>query len=440
MKRTVAVLLALFVMLAFAYPVWADGPQATPTVPALNVRQGPGVVYQVIGALQKGDTVSVTGRDAAGAWYQVTLSDGRIGWLSAALAQVNGDTTTLPVAQAPAAPVASVASTVAATGGATAGHKIVFQVSSGGPIYVANPNGTGLRRLTTGIDPAISPDGTQVAFTRWSGSNNGSPGNLWVINLDGSGERKVLTLDVAQPKSPTWSPDGKQIVIQYQNGGVVYTKNGCVGPGGHIPPGAVDIHTENGKICFTVLGRPYWDLGLADLATGSLKQLPGDRYSFSPALDPANAWRIVYHNYNGLAGLDINQGTNWQIGSDVNDRGPVFSPDGKRLAVSYMQGDHWEIHVMNADGSGEVRITETPTIELANQILNNETPRSWNNAAPAWSPDGSQLAFVTDRTGQWEIWVMNADGSNQHPLIPAGALNGQAIQYNGVDERVISWK
>jgi dipeptidyl aminopeptidase/acylaminoacyl peptidase len=430
MKRTVAVLLALFVMLAFASPVWADAPQATPTVAALNVRQGPGTNYQIISALRTGDSVSVTGRDAARGWYQVTLSDGRTGWISAALVQVSGDVASLPVAQAPAAPIAS----------ASTGHKIVFQISSGGPIYVANPDGTGLRQLTTGIDPAISPDGTQVAFTRWSGSNYGSPGNLWVINLDGSSERKVLTLDVAQPKSPSWSPDGRQIVIQYQQGGVVYPTNGCVGQGGQIPPDAVDIHTEDGKICFTVLAHPYWDLGLANLANGSLKQLAGDRYSFSPAWDPANAWHIVYHSYNGLTGHDINQGTNWQMGNDVNDRSPVFSPDGKRLAVTYRQGDHWEIHVMNADGSGEARITETSPTELANQILNNQTPRSWNNAAPAWSPDGSQLAFVTDRTGQWEIWIMNADGSNQHPLIPASALNGQAIQYNGVDERVISWK
>jgi Tol biopolymer transport system component len=45
----------------------------------------------------------------------------------------------------------------------------------------------------------------------------------------------------------------------------------------------------------------------------------------------------------------------------------------------------------------------------------------WNNAAPAWSPDGQQIAFMTDRSGKWEIWIMNADGSNQRPMFSNGA-------------------
>jgi Tol biopolymer transport system component len=77
---------------------------------------------------------------------------------------------------------------------------------------------------------------------------------------------------------------------------------------------------------------------------------------------------------------------------------------------------------------------------LINQVLQGETSRSWNNAAPAWSPDGSQLAFLTDRNGAYEIWLMNADGTNQHPLLSTADLNGLAIHYDGVDERVISWR
>jgi Tol biopolymer transport system component len=68
---------------------------------------------------------------------------------------------------------------------------------------------------------------------------------------------------------------------------------------------------------------------------------------------------------------------------------------------------------------------------------------SFNNAAPTWSPDGSQIAFLTDRTGQWEIWVMDADGSNQHPLFDAAVETQLAtelgLQYNGVDERMLNW-
>jgi Tol biopolymer transport system component len=74
------------------------------------------------------------------------------------------------------------------------------------------------------------------------------------------------------------------------------------------------------------------------------------------------------------------------------------------------------------------------------QELNGETPHSYNNTAPTWSPDGSQIAFLTDRTGNWEIWVMNADGSNQRPLFPAGLLDSIRLQYSGMDERMLSWR
>jgi hypothetical protein len=51
-----------------------------------------------------------------------------------------------------------------------------------------------------------------------------------------------------------------------------------------------------------------------------------------------------------------------------------------------------------------------------------------------------QIAFLTDRTGQWEIWVMGADGSNQRPLFPAGTLDDVQLQYFSVGERALSWR
>jgi len=64
----------------------------------------------------------------------------------------------------------------------------------------------------------------------------------------------------------------------------------------------------------------------------------------------------------------------------------------------------------------------------------------WNNAAPVWSPDGSRIAFMTDRTGKWQIWIMNAGGSDQRPMFSAGKLDGIPLNYAGVDERMLSWQ
>jgi Tol biopolymer transport system component len=72
--------------------------------------------------------------------------------------------------------------------------------------------------------------------------------------------------------------------------------------------------------------------------------------------------------------------------------------------------------------------------------IKGEEGRAWNNASPAWSPDGSQIAFLTDRTGRWEVWVMDANGGNQKPLFPTEVQDQIEIFYESVDERVLSWR
>jgi Tol biopolymer transport system component len=61
-----------------------------------------------------------------------------------------------------------------------------------------------------------------------------------------------------------------------------------------------------------------------------------------------------------------------------------------------------------------------------------------NNVAPAWSPDGEQIVFLSDRSGEWEFYVMNADGSGQRKIL-AEVTETLDIQYNSAYERVISW-
>ncbi len=334
---------------------------------------------------------------------------------------------------------------------------IIFQTVSGGPIYAVNADtlaGTGandLRYLTTGVDPALSPDGEWVAFTRWDDTQHGALGSLWVINVNGSGERVVLG-EMHQPKAPVWSPDGTQIVVGMQQGGRLQPEHKCsknlpsepllADEDGDYIRVVVEIDGDDVEIrfCYTLLPHPFWGLRMVDVATGAFEDLPRDRFSYAPAWDPANAWRLVYDGDMGLVNLDLNEGTTWALTEDVHDHAPVFSPDGSKIAVSYWQHDHWEVHVMNADGGGRVRLTETSLRAIVDQQISGEEPRSWNNVAPAWSPDGSQIVFLTDRTGQWEIWVMPADGSDQRPLFPGGLPEGLVLQYNGVDERVLSWQ
>jgi TolB protein len=319
----------------------------------------------------------------------------------------------------------------AATLDATSGqHHIVFQTSSGGPIYVMNPDGSGLRYLTDGIDPAISPDGQQVAFTRWQGA----VGSVWVINIDGTGERQLIG-NIAQPKSPSWSADGTQLVFNLQHGGTTMPTQTCFSSRRRVP-GAPARY-----FCFSKPSDPNWRLATIDVATGHYQDQYSDAKSFGPSWDPADPNLVVAQGQRGLALSNLKQQTYTQLTNDPLDKAPVYSPDGSKIAESYWQSGHWDIHVMNADGSGAVRVTQTPDTWLVDQQLaGNKNPQPWNNAAPAWSPDGSQIAFVSDRTGSWQIWIMNADGSNQHLVFPNGLPNGLTIDYFGMSERVLSWR
>jgi Tol biopolymer transport system component len=85
----------------------------------------------------------------------------------------------------------------------------------------------------------------------------------------------------------------------------------------------------------------------------------------------------------------------------ANNEWPDWSPDGSKIAFHSDRDGNREIYVMNADGIGQTNLT-------------NNSPAY--DGAPSWSPDGSKIAFESNRDGNWEIYVMNADGTAQTRL------------------------
>jgi hypothetical protein len=79
---------------------------------------------------------------------------------------------------------------------------------------------------------------------------------------------------------------------------------------------------------------------------------------------------------------------------------PCFSPDGTKIAFSSLRNGNWDIFVINTDGSGEINLTNSPQSDIE----------------PCFSPDGTKLAFSSYQNGNWEIYLMNADGTGQTNL------------------------
>ncbi|MEW5959204.1 MAG: SH3 domain-containing protein [Chloroflexota bacterium] len=414
-------------------------PLAEVIVTSLNVRRGPGPAYPVIGTARAGDQFTVIGLDPSGEWLQVVLAEGDPGWISAQRGYTRllaVDLADLPFVEPPPAP-AQAAAPDPATAGQTEGlaGRLVFATGSGGELYVINIDGSGLRRLAGGvIDPALAPDGRQVAFVRWDGAEFGA---LYTLNLDGSGERAIVG-DIRQPKSPAWSPDGRRIIISFQHGGLRDPEETCkeydFDDGVRIPENVgqitkTRISADGIVICYIPKEDLKWDLREIELTTARFEDLPADPYSYTPAWDPQQPWRVIYEGEKGLMQFDVSNHTNWPITTDGRDTGPVFSPDGRYLAVTYRQHDHWEVYTLDLQTGERRRLTKPPLL----------ADPQYNSAAPAWSPDGRHLAFVTDRTGQWEMWVMAADGSRPRPLFTPEVAGQFQLDYRGVNERLLNW-
>jgi Tol biopolymer transport system component len=245
-------------------------------------------------------------------------------------------------------------------------------------ICVSNLDGSGLRRLTSGpgpnVSPAWAPDGKRLVF-RAADAHIFEASDIWIMNADGS-QQSNLTKDQQSNWGATWAPDGKHILFNSaREGGIphLYLMN---------PQG-----TGLRRLCpHSNLWEEYpgWSPDGTKIAFMS-------NVGFS-------AW-VIYvmkADCSGLKRLTNGPG---------EDSGPRWSPDGKKMAFTSNRTGQAEVYLMNADGSQQTRLTTS------------SKDTSFNG--PDWSPDGTKLLYLHSLPNGGEIWIMNADGSGQTKLMDA---------------------
>ena len=282
---------------------------------------------------------------------------------------------------------------------------VTSEPSASGPyateseLYVMNADGTNETRLTNAPEsyskilvtsPVWSPDGKRIAYLRGIDVDTGrTDRDIYVINADGSNPSSLTTVEWSTTFA--WSPNGEKIAFDG------WTRSGDInGPTGIYlinPDGTGQKYLTNSGATFS------W-------APDSKKLAFAIQSSTDSSASASAADTDLY--VRRTDGSDLTRLTNTP---DDGEWGPVWSPDGTKIAFSITDDASFDTdtYVMNADGSGQEYLTD--------------------GYSPAWSPDSTRIAIQRGNG----VYVMNADGTCERHLTSLDYLEP------GVLESVLAW-
>ena len=268
--------------------------------------------------------------------------------------------------------------------------------------------------------PAVSPDGRHIAFV----SDRDDPAwELYVVGADGRDTRR-LTYTPEEELVPDWSADGRQIryVTFPADTAAELHAIALDADAGHLleAPLATELKLSRrgDRIAYTAGNWTRNRLMVTNLdgsARRALTDSSGRQFNlaWSPhddriavtRRDSTGVVQVWVMNADGSSAQAITHFT----ANDGRPQWPAWSPDGRRIAIQ--SGTYNRAHPDSSDA--HIWVVELSS-GRATQLARHDRP--WLDETPSWFPNGKRLAFQSTRSGRFEIWVMNADGSGERQL------------------------
>ena len=247
--------------------------------------------------------------------------------------------------------------------------------------------------------PSWSPDGEKLVFAYDQA--------IWSMNADGS-DRKKLYDNLAWEGDPVYNHNGSRIYYATESKKAYSARYTSIhmmdADGGNVvklteSADAKDpvVSPDGTKIAYVSRLAGNYDVWIMDTDGYNNERLTdsqGDESS--PSWSPDGS-KLVY----SLEGAILVQETDSVkptvlLDNSYDNVEPSFSSDGNMIIFSSDQGGDYDIWIMGADGKGFTMLTSV----------------SSNERAPAWSPDGSKIAYVSNEDGEYNIWIMDLKDQN----------------------------
>jgi Tol biopolymer transport system component len=282
-----------------------------------------------------------------------------------------------------------------------ANGRIVFLkedfLTTAAQIYSMKSDGTDEVNLTAAggasifdLQPSVSPNGKRIVFTRAEFTAQGPTGQLWTMNMDGTHQIDISNNPLlASESGPSWTEDGSKILF-------------VEAPFGTFP----------------AFGGSIW-IRKAD-GTGTPRQLTPGPSDANPAMSPDGDLIAFSRPVNGPRHLFLMKSDGSGPATDLGQGAkPDWSPDSKRIV--YGQGGP----------AGPIMVMKISDPAHPQKLA------GFGNEAPAWSPDGTQIAFIHfyPANHSYQIWLMSANGSNQHEITSDPTSSNQKPSWQSVRSR-----